>query len=183
MSSNDEAGKGAEDQAPEDGLSVEELKAALAEAEERAGSLQDQFLRSAAELENFRKRAARDLENARKFGLETFAAELLQVRDSLELGLAATGAEDASVDSLREGTEMTLRLFEQVMEKFNIVQIDPQGEVFDPEVHEAMVMLESDAEPNTVIEVIQKGYRISERLLRPARVVVAKEAGESRDTA
>ncbi|MBT8137999.1 MAG: nucleotide exchange factor GrpE [Gammaproteobacteria bacterium] len=163
---------------------TEELVAALTEAQAEAAANRDQFLRAAAELENFRKRAARDVESARKFGLEAFAGELLQVRDSLELGLAATDGQEASVESLREGTGMTLRLLEQVMEKFGIAQIDPTGEPFDPELHEAMVMIESDAAPNSVVEVVQKGYQLNERLLRPARVVVARKADEeSRDTA
>ncbi|MDH3588962.1 MAG: nucleotide exchange factor GrpE [Gammaproteobacteria bacterium] len=183
LSSNDNAEQVTDATDADSDQSVAELSAALAAAEAQAGASQDQFLRAAAELENFRKRAARDLDHARKFGLESFAAELLQVRDSLELGMEA-GEEDASVAALLEGTAMTLRLFEQVMDKFGIVQIDPQGEAFNPELHEAMVMLESDAPPNTVVEVVQKGYQINERLLRPARVVVAKEAaGESGDTA
>ncbi|MDH3647409.1 MAG: nucleotide exchange factor GrpE [Gammaproteobacteria bacterium] len=177
---NEEASNPEIDQAAEE-PTVESLQAALVDAEAQMQTSQDQFLRAAAELENFRKRAGRDLEFARKYGLETFAAELLQVRDSLELGLAA---EEASLESLHEGTEMTLRLFGQVMKKFGIVQIDPKGEPFDPLLHEAMVMLESDAEPNTIIEVVQKGYQINDRLLRPARVVVAKAAEEnSGDTA
>ncbi|MBT8132436.1 MAG: nucleotide exchange factor GrpE [Gammaproteobacteria bacterium] len=160
---------------------IEGLQAALTQAEEKMTASQDQFLRAVAELDNFRKRAGRDIEHARKYGIEGFAAELLQVRDSLELGLAA---EEASIESLHEGSEMTLRLFSQVMEKFGIVQIDPQGEVFDPLLHEAMVAVPSEAAPNTIIEVVQKGYQINDRLLRPARVVVAKAAEEnSGDTA
>lgn len=162
----------AEDRVP----TAEELQAELISFQSQVQASEDRFLRAAAELENFRKRAARDVEAARKFGLETFASELLPVRDSLELGLAAARGEDATMASLQEGTEMTLRLLTQVMEKFGIVQICPQGQVFDPLQHEAMVMMESDAEPNTVIEVVQNGYQINDRLLRPARVVVAKAA-------
>lgn len=176
--------KSGDEAASEPEVSLEGLRAELARARTQIQAGEDRLLRTAAELENFRKRAARDLEHARKFGLESFAGELLQVRDSLELGLAAASGTDATLKSLQEGTEMTLRLLCQVMEKFGIVQISPQGEVFDPLFHEAMVMLESDAEPNTVVEVVQNGYQINDRLLRPARVAVAKAAqGKSRGTA
>ena len=137
-----------------------------------------------ADMENLRKRLIRENEKARRRTLERFMSDLLPVRDSLELGLAAASGEEATLETLQEGTELTLRLFGQVLEKFGIVQINPIGQAFDPLLHEAMVMLESDAEPNTVIDVVQMGYQINDRLLRPARVVVAKAAeGKSRDTA
>lgn len=132
----------------------------------------NRYLRAAAETENVRKRAARDVENARKYALEGFGRDLLDVRDSLEMGLAA--ADGAETDSLREGSEATLKLLATVMERFGIEQVDPLGEPFDPELHEAMTMQPSaDAEPNSVLAVIQKGYVLNGRLLRPARVVVA----------
>jgi molecular chaperone GrpE len=132
------------------------------------------YLRAAAELENVRKRAARDVENAHKFALERFAVELLAVRDSLEMGLAA--GEDADVESLRQGKAATLKQLITVMERFGIEELDPQGEPFDPGVHEAMTMQQSaDVEPGSVLTVIQKGYVLNGRLLRPARVVVAAE--------
>ena len=145
-----------------------ELEAALAKAEENW----ERYLRAAAELDNVRKRASRDVEKARKFALESFGRDLLDVRDSLEMGLAA--ADTADADSLREGSAATLKLLETVMERFGVEQLDPVGEPFDPELHEAMTMQPSaDAEPNSVLTVIQKGYTLNGRLLRPARVIVA----------
>ena len=145
-----------------------ELETALA----KAGENWERYLRAAAELDNVRKRASRDVEKARKFALESFGRDLLDVRDSLEMGLAA--AETADADSLREGSAATLKLLETVMERFGVEQLDPAGEPFDPELHEAMTMQPSaDAEPNSVLTVIQKGYTLNGRLLRPARVIVA----------
>ncbi len=132
------------------------------------------YLRAAAELENVRKRAARDVENAHKFALERLAVELLAVRDSLEMGLAA--GDDADVESLRQGKEATLKQLVTIMERFGVEELDPQGEPFDPALHEAMTMQASaDLEPGSVLTVIQKGYVLNGRLLRPARVVVAAE--------
>jgi molecular chaperone GrpE len=132
----------------------------------------DRYLRAAAELENVRKRSVRDMENARKFALERFATELLAVRDSLEMGLQA--AEAAGVADLIEGSRATLKQLVSTMERFGVVEVDPQGEAFDPTLHEAMTMQPSaEVEPNTVLTVFQKGYTLNGRLLRPARVVVA----------
>jgi molecular chaperone GrpE len=134
----------------------------------------EKYVRAAAELENVRKRAARDVENAHKFALERIAGELLGVRDSLEMGLAA--GDDANVESLRQGKEATLKLLTSVMERFGIEALDPAGEPFDPAVHEAMTMQPSDdLEPGSVLTVFQKGYALHGRLLRPARVVVVAE--------
>ncbi len=150
---------------------VEALEAKVAENWER-------YLRAAAEAENVRKRAARDVEKARKFALESFGRELLAVVDSLEMGLAAS--ESASAASLREGSEATLKLLLTTLERFGVEQVDPEGEPFDPEFHEAMSMQPSaTAEPNSVVAVVQKGYALNGRLLRPARVVVAAEPGEA----
>ena len=155
--------------------STEDGKDALAEANERADENWDKFLRAAAELENVRKRAARDVEKAHKFALERFSADLLEVRDSLEMALSAGDAADAA--SLREGNETTLKLLSSIMQRFGVEELDPVGEPFDPERHEAMTMQPSpDVEPGSVITVFQKGYALNGRLLRPARVVVAKEA-------
>ena len=153
--------------------------AALADAESKAEKNWDLYLRAAAELENVRKRAARDVENAHKYAVDKLAAELLSVKDSLELGLAAaTEADD--VETLRKGKEATLKLLEMTLEKFSIVEINPLGEPFNPEFHEAMAMQPSaDHEPGSVLEVVQKGYQIHERLLRPARVIVAREAEQA----
>ena len=146
---------------------------ALADAEAKAQENWNNYLRAVAELENFRKRVARDLENAHKFGLEKFAAELLEVRDSLELGLEAGDKADAR--SLLAGKEATLRLLTKAFEKQGIAEINPVGAPFDPQLHEAIAMQESaTAEPNTVLQVVQKGYQLNGRLLRPARVIVAK---------
>jgi molecular chaperone GrpE len=146
----------------------------VAETEARADENWDKYLRAMAELENVRRRAARDVANARKYSLEPFARELLAVRDSLEMGLNAAG--DADSAALREGIEATLKLLVASMEQFGISELDPLGEPFDPQLHEAMMMQPAaEAEPGTVLTVYQKGYALNGRLLRPARVVVADE--------
>ncbi len=148
--------------------------AVLAEMQAKADENWDRYLRSAAEVENIRKRAVRDVEHARKFALEKFGRELLNVRDSLELGLAAADAAD--VESILAGSEATLKLLNTTFDRFGIVEVDPEGEPFDPELHEAMTMQPSaDAEPGSVLTVIQKGYTLNGRLIRPARVIVAAE--------
>ena len=137
----------------------------------------DKYVRAAAELENVRKRATRDVENAHKFALERFCTELLAVKDSLEMGVAA--ADKADAQSLLEGKEATLKLLAATMERFGVVELDPEGEPFDPQQHEAMTMQPSaDLEPGSVLTVFQKGYALNGRLLRPARVVVASEPEE-----
>lgn len=163
-----EAGSPAEDEAA---ASLEELQA-------KADENWDRYLRAAAEVENVRKRASRDVEHARKYALENFGRELLAVKDSLEMGLEAAGSADA--DSLREGSEATLKLLATTLERFGVSEIDPEGEPFDPEQHEAMTMQPSaDVEPGSVLTVIQKGYSLNGRLLRPARVVVASEPADA----
>lgn len=150
----------------------------LAELQAIADENWDRYLRASAELENVRKRAARDVENAHKFAIERFTADLLAVRDSLELALQA--GEEASVESLLEGSETTLKLLASVMQRFGVEELDPLGEPFDPERHEAMTMQPSaDAEPGSILAVFQKGYALNGRLLRPARVVVAAEPSEN----
>ena len=150
-----------------------ELKAALAEAEKLAAQNRDGYLRMAAELDNMRKRTQRDLENAHKFALERFLMELLPVRDSLEMGIAAAASTAAG---LKEGMDMTLKLLVTALERAGVSEIDPRkGEDFNPELHEAMAMQETtEAGPGTVLQTIQKGFQLNGRLLRPARVVVAK---------
>ncbi len=147
-----------------------ELDQALAKADEHWKL----YLGAHAEMENLRKRAEREVQNAHKFALERFFGELLPVRDSLELGLAA--ASDAvDIAKLREGVELTLRQLTTAMEKFGARQVDPLGAKFDPGQQEAMAMLPTDqAEPNTVVQVVQKGYLLNERLIRPAKVIVAQ---------
>jgi molecular chaperone GrpE len=171
----------AEDQATEEaGTSATDSDpdAVRAELQAKIDENWEKYLRAAAELENVRKRAARDVENAHKFALERFASELLAVRDSLEMGLAA--AEDADVDTLLQGKEATLKQLTAIMERFGVEELDPQGEPFDPALHEAMTIQPSaDVEPGSVLTVFQKGYALNGRLLRPARVVVAAEAEDS----
>jgi len=148
----------------------------LAELRDKAEANWQLYVRAQAEMENLRRRSEKDLESAHKFALEKFAAELLAVKDSLELGLNAT---DADVDKLREGSELTLKMLAQALAKFNINDVDPMGEVFDPNHHQAMTMQETaEHTPNTVIAVMQKGYLINDCLLRPAMVVVAKAPKE-----
>lgn len=152
----------------------EELHALLTDARAKADEHWDQCLRLQAEIENLRKRNERDLANAHKFALERFAAELLPVRDSLEMGLLAA-AENAGVDKLKEGSELTLKMLSSAMEKFNIKEINPLNEQFNPEYHEAMSMQErQDVAPNTVVTVVQKGYLLNDRLIRPAMVIVSR---------
>ena len=161
---------------PENALHPGEFEAArqeLAAAQAKAAEHWSAYLRAAAELDNFRKRAARDAENARLYGTERFAAELLPVADSLELGLAARDKSDAA--TLAEGLEATLRLLNRAFEKSGITRLDPQGQPFNPAEHEAMVTQPSPGvAANTILTVVQKGYVLNGRLLRPARVVVSR---------
>jgi molecular chaperone GrpE len=158
---------------PGENRTPEQLREALAATEARLDEARDAHMRAVAELENIRRRAVRDVESAHRYGLEKFAAELIQVLDSLEAGLEVGKKADAQ--SLLEGKEATLKLLLRAFEKFNIHEIDPLGAPFDPQQHEAMAMEESGkAEPNSVLKVIQKGYQLNGRLLRPARVIVAK---------
>jgi molecular chaperone GrpE len=151
--------------------SAVDLQAALAAAEARAQEHRDLYMRALAEMENIRKRAARDIEQAHKFALERFANELIAVKDSLELGLAASG----DVQTLRAGTESTLKQLTNAFEKNGLTEIDPLGQQFDPQHHEAMAMQPSaEHVPDSVVQVVQKGYLLNGRLLRPARVIVAK---------
>ncbi len=169
----------ADDQAADLLISREELDAlqrdldqALAKADEHWKL----YLGAHAEMENLRKRTERDVQNAHKFALERFFNELLPVRDSLELGLtAANGTVD--VAQLREGVDLTLKQLAAAMEKFGVREVNPLNAKFDPHLHEAMAMAPTDqAEPNTVIQVVQKGYLLNERLIRPAKVIVAQAA-------
>ena len=169
----------AAEQSGEDGEEAEAaVPAELAALREQAAVNHDRYLRAVAELENVRKRAVRDVENARRYGLERLARALLPVLDSLEAGLAS--AEQASAESLLDGKKATMRLLNSALEQVGIREVDPHGEPFDPALHEAMTMAPSEeAEPGTVVEVFQKGYSIHDRLLRAARVVVAKEPADN----
>ncbi len=146
----------------------------LDDVQQQVAEYHDKMIRMQAEMENLRKRTEKQVEDAHKYANDKFAAELLQVKDSLELGL---NAEDIDVTKLREGTELTLKLLSNVFEKFSIEEIDPVGQAFDPNLHEAMTMQESsEHEPNTVLTVVQKGYSLHGRLVRPAMVIVSKAA-------
>lgn len=155
-----------------------ELHALLEDARSKADEHWNQCLRLQAELDNLHKRNQRDLENAHKYGLEKFAGALLPVRDSLEMGIAAA-AQGQNVDpaKLIEGSELTLKMLANVLEKFGISEVNPQGERFNPQFHEAMsIQPRADVEPNTVVTVVQKGYLLNDRLIRPAMVIVSKAA-------
>ncbi|MCG8383439.1 MAG: nucleotide exchange factor GrpE [Gammaproteobacteria bacterium] len=150
---------------------LNQLEASQKKAEEHW----DQLVRLQAEMDNLRKRSSKEVENARKFGLEKIAKELLSVRDSLEMGLSAAKGENTELEQIREGMELTLKNLIQVMEKFDIVAVDPMGEKFNPELHQAMNTQETEGvEPNTVVMVMQKGYTLNDRLIRPALVGVSK---------
>lgn len=156
---------------------TEALHALLTDARSKADEHWDQCLRLQAEIENMRKRNERDLANAHKFALERFAGELLPVKDSLEMGLLAA---DDSVDvaKLKEGSELTLKMLSNALEKYNIKEINPLNESFNPEYHEAISVQErGDVAPNTVVTVVQKGYLLNDRLIRPAMVIVSRSSG------
>ncbi|MGV6827724.1 MAG: nucleotide exchange factor GrpE [bacterium] len=153
----------------------EELGRLLEDARNKADEHWDLVMRNQAELENIKRRHQRELENAHKFGLDKFVGELLGVWDSLELGHQASLDESADVAKLREGTELTLKMLISVMNNFGVEQIDPKGQPFDPEKHQAMAMEPSaEVEPNTVVDVLQKGYSLNGRLVRPAMVRVSQ---------
>ena len=153
-----------------------DASAALAAAEAKATENRNSYLRAVAELDNFRKRSEREIENARKFAIERFAQELVTVGDALEAGINAGAANPGP--ALLEGAQATLRQLHRAFDKGGIKIIDPAGQPFDPEWHEAMAVQESAEHPaNTVLSVIQKGYSLNGRLLRPARVIVSKIPG------
>ena len=157
--------------------SADSLETQLEIAQQKASENWDMFIRAKAEMDNIRRRNTIDLENAHKYGIEKFVTELLPVLDSMGMGLAA---EDASAESLREGMELTMNMLKKMMDNLGIEEVDPMNEKFDPEKHQAMTMQPSaDVEPNTVIAVMQKGYLLNERLIRPAMVMVSKAVEES----
>jgi molecular chaperone GrpE len=153
-----------EQEAPESGTEAADAEATITKLQALADENWDKYLRAAAELENVRKRAMRDVEKAHKYALERFCTELLAVKDSLEMGVAA--ADKADAQSLLEGKEATLKLLATTMERFGVVELNPEGEPFNPEEHEAMTMQPSaDVEPGSVLTVFQKGYALNGRLL------------------
>ena len=154
--------------------SIDDMNAKLTILQDESKSNLDKAVRAQAEMENLRKRTVRDIENAHKYALEKFVQELLPVIDSLELGLSAS-AEVENVDDLRKGMDLTLEMIKKVMEKFGIAIIEAQGQKFNPELHEAVSTQEAgEYKPGEVIAVMQKGYTLNGRLIRPAMVVVAK---------
>ena len=155
-------------------VDVEFLQGQLEKLQEQSKVSLDKVVRTQAEMENLRKRADRDVENAHKYALEKFTDELLPIMDSLELGLSAS-VKAKNLDDLCKGMELTLEMFNTVMEKFGITMIEPKGEKFNPELHDAVSMQETDdSNSGIIIEVMQKGYTLNGRLIRPAMVVVAK---------
>ena len=163
-----------EETAGSEGDSITQAQA-LEEQKKIAAENLEKVLRVQAELENLRKRTSRDIENAHKYALEKFLGELLPVMDSMELGLSATSESTGDIDSLKEGMELTHKMFASLLEKYGVNVIDPAGEKFNPELHEAVSMLQQDgATPGHVISVMQKGYELNGRLIRPAMVVVGK---------
>jgi len=159
-------------------VEMERLQTELAAAEERAKNHWDQYMRALAEVDNVRKRAAKDLESTRQFAIEKFAQDLIAVKDSLELAVTnSTGANSSKADvaNLIEGQSATLRLLAKAFEKAQIEELNPEGQAFNPELHEAMMAQPSEGAPNIVLSVIQRGYVLNGRLLRPARVVVSAQ--------
>ncbi|MBN0986336.1 nucleotide exchange factor GrpE [Amphritea pacifica] len=166
----------AENVAAED-VDVEALQQDLAQARDQVAALKDQELRTRAEMQNIRRRAEMDVEKAHKFALEKFANELLPVVDSLERAIEASSSDDEAVVALREGVEMTLNMFVTGLGKFKVEQHNPEGEPFNPELHQAMSMVPNpDVAANHVMAVMQKGYSLNGRLIRPAMVIVSKGA-------
>ncbi|MCE1118159.1 MULTISPECIES: nucleotide exchange factor GrpE [Pseudomonas] len=170
----------ADEQLDEKNLNPEEAVAANADArvlelEEQLAAAKDQSLRVAAEAQNSIRRAEQDVDKARKFALEKFAGDLLPIIDSLERGLELSSADDETIKPMRDGIELTLKMFQDTLKRYNLEAIDPHGQPFNAEHHQAMAMQESaDVEPNSVLNVFQKGYLLNGRLLRPAMVVVSK---------
>ena len=155
---------------------ADSFEAQLEDAQKKATENWDQYLRAKAEMDNLRRRNVKDVENAHKFGVEKLVTELLPVLDGMAMGLST---EDASVEHMREGMELTMGMLEKMMEKLGIVEIDPINEKFDAAKHQAMTMqANADVEPNTVIAVMQKGYSLNDRLIRPAMVIVSKAVEE-----
>ncbi|CAK13694.1 nucleotide exchange factor GrpE [Pseudomonas entomophila] len=170
----------ADEQLDEKNLNSEEAGAVngdarVQELEEQLAAAKDQSLRAAADLQNIRRRAEQDVEKAHKFALEKFAGDLLPIIDSLERGLELSNADDDTIKPMREGIELTLKMFHDTLKRYNLEALEPHGEPFNAEHHQAMAMQESaDVEPNSVLKVFQKGYLLNGRLLRPAMVVVSK---------
>ena len=166
---------GAEIDQPE--LSKEQSENQVEELQQKLSTLGEQLLREQAEMQNVRRRAQRDIESAHKYALEKFAGELLSVVDNLERAIDAIDADDESQKAVAEGLELTLKTFIEVLAKYNVEAVEPEGQPFDAELHQAVSTVPNkDVEPNTVINVFQKGYTLNGRLIRPAMVVVSTSA-------
>ncbi len=167
--------KSKEQKSAEDDSQFEDLKLQLEEAQQSAKDNWDKVLRAQAEMENLKRRNAKDLENAHKFALDGFVKALLEVKDSLTMGLKTANEEKATIEHIIEGLEMTDKVFLSTMEKFGVESINPEGEAFNPEFHEAVTMVPvPDKESNSVLEVVQIGFTLNGRLVRPAMVVVVQ---------
>jgi molecular chaperone GrpE len=174
------AAQGADEPARGDDASGATLEGQIELLQTELEQAKDSAMRAAADAQNVKRRAEQDVEKARKFALERFCSELLPVVDNLERSLEAVNGDDAALTSIAEGVQLTLKSFVDALGKFQIEQLDPLGEPFDPQHHQAMSMIENpDAEPNTVLAVMQKGYTLNGRLVRPAMVMVSKEPAAS----
>ena len=183
--SQDESGQGNHDEntadaknADSEQTQADDMSQQLEKLQEELAAAKDQSLRTQAEMQNLRRRSERDVENAHKYALEKFVGELLPVVDNLERALQAVDPDAEESKVLTQGVELTLKSFQDVLQRYKVEPIDPKGQPFDPEFHQAMSMLEMPEEtPNTVVDVFQKGYTLNGRLVRPAMVVVAKAVG------
>ena len=159
----------------EDNSKIEDLESQLQEAQQSAKDNWDKLLRSQAEMENLKRRTTKDLENALKFALDGFVKALLEVSDSLTMGIKSAKDEKATIETTTEGLELTMKVFNSTLEKFGVESINPVDEKFDPELHEAVTMVPMpDKKSNTVLEVIQTGFTLNGRLVRPALVIVVQ---------
>jgi molecular chaperone GrpE len=173
----DDAGNGVDAAVPDH----DDLTGMLEDARNKADEHWNQCLRLQADIENLTRRAERDVANAHKFALERFAQDLLPVRDSLEMGLSASVQENTDPEKLREGVDLTLQMLTGVLEKFGIIEVNPENEAFNPDFHQAISLQErDDVAPNTVVTVVQKGYLLNERLIRPAMVIVSRAPDAAR---
>lgn len=162
---------------------IVDLQTELDKASAKASENWEKVLLATAEVENIRRRAQKDLENAHRFAVEKFAKDLLAVVDSFEMGLAAAESATGDVTAIKEGMELTYKQLMSALEKAKLAQVDPEGETFNPDLHQAMTMVPSDEHPhNTVMQVFQKGYTLNNRLLRPAMVVVSQGGAPSKAT-
>ena len=159
---------------PADSAEAASLQEELAELKAALNDKEEEVLRVHAEMENLRRRSEKDIQAARKFALERFVEALLPVVDSLELGLDAAAKEGATLEKIREGDEITLNMLIQALEKHGVSPVNPKGEKFNPDVHQAMSAQPHDGEPDHVLDVMQKGYVLNDRVVRPALVVVSK---------